>query len=757
MSETNKINTYANIKQHSNADLRLPPRQIVADSDAQTSVAAQTVINFAFKVDMSNKSGFQIHVDGKLLREGASNDYTFTNIQADNTSSQVTLTFPLLAGMNIIPQKLGVDKEISPSLANLQAELQRRKVYANYITNSTFEYSDTLGYALYNDGSAIPVNGVGGVVNANVTFAISDVNPLRGAKSALLSKDAANRQGHGVANDFQIDLADRNKALMIRFDAEGSANYQAGFAKIYVYDKLNNTLISAIPLDVPSQGQALAYFAATDSTQYRLIVHIASADATAWSLKIDDVQVGQPDLIFGYPGSDWTAYDLTISAMTTPPTKGTVVRDEARWRRVGDSMEIEYNYRQTGAGSAGSGAYIFRLPPGYEIDTAKLSLDGNIGTQAYCGSGLAANSDGPGPSIVMTYMAAFDSTGLRMFFHNEVTSANTIDAITDAVLGLSDATIRYTFFARVPIVNWDSSIQLASSTVEYAYNTATADSDDLVSFGYGPGGVAIGSYTTAERTKRIRFPNPVSQTDHVFAEVFENGNWIRLADHELNPVKQGALRYGIRVTPVAGSFTDYDVFFGGGGGEAGGSYAGAGLAWSGYTSLKWRLVKSQNALGVEADSVGSRLIGSAYLDIGTTYSTASAPLAPFAASASASPVVELNPGPGAIQTTAVTRPRFTVNGLPSGIYRVTINTTGDAGSSNASLAINDGITTSGYVGFDGSSNREVSVIGYFRYSGMGNRTFELWGANSGSTTTIYANSGVSPGWIMGFFIERVGN
>lgn len=151
----------------------------------------------------------------------------------------------------------------------------------------------------------------------------------------------------------------------------------------------------------------------------------------------------------------WTSFVLNIECATTNPTKGTIARDEAKYRRVGDSMEIEYNFRQTTGGTNGSGgAYLFRMPAGFQIDVSKLGFDDGIGTQAFVGSGVVANSDGPGPSICMCYVAAFDANTLRMFFHNEVSTTNNIEAVTDAQFPLGGTNQRYSFKATVPIVGW---------------------------------------------------------------------------------------------------------------------------------------------------------------------------------------------------------------------------------------------------------------------------------------------------------------
>lgn len=73
-----------------------------------------------------------------------------------------------------------------------------------------------------------------------------------------------------------------------------------------------------------------------------------------------------------YNSTNWTRMDpedwsipvsITIGAVTTAPTKGTIVYDRVSYRRTSTtSFEVTYNYSQSTVGTAGSGHYLFRLP-----------------------------------------------------------------------------------------------------------------------------------------------------------------------------------------------------------------------------------------------------------------------------------------------------------------------------------------------------------------------------------------------------------
>lgn len=155
----------------------------------------------------------------------------------------------------------------------------------------------------------------------------------------------------------------------------------------------------------------------------------------------------------------------------------------------------------------------------------------------------------------------------------------------------------------------------------------------------------------------------------------------------------------------------------------------------------------------EARNIGTaaqaQFIGSAYIP-GTTAcqpSRTNTALGAFTADTDCpGPTVELNPGPGTIQTTDADGPSFTVNNLGPGYYVVTMSAKiGAGGTSNIGLAINDGTTTSGTSGarYDttgGDPQFPTTVTGTFSYTTTANRTFQLYGAASGGNSISLYNT-----------------
>jgi hypothetical protein len=120
--------------------------------------------------------------------------------------------------------------------------------------------------------------------------------------------------------------------------------------------------------------------------------------------------------------TDWIEGNpITIGAVTTPPTKGTTAYDRYRYRQVGGDWEVEYEFRNTGTGSAGSGHYLISLPPGVVIDTSKVLLNTGAADdddldlqQSTIGWGNIANATDRSYS----HMVAYSSTQFRVL--NEV-------------------------------------------------------------------------------------------------------------------------------------------------------------------------------------------------------------------------------------------------------------------------------------------------------------------------------------------------
>jgi hypothetical protein len=175
--------------------------------------------------------------------------------------------------------------------------------------------------------------------------------------------------------------------------------------------------------------------------------------------ELDDVNLtgltqtnGKYDLGNGSSGGTWTTYVPTITGVTSNPTKGTVTVDQASYFVLGKMMTINYFYKQTALGAAGSGAYKFSIPAGYTVDTTKLTTyssqsagyANNIGATVV-GTALVNNGSQGLPSIAFVG----DSTNIVIGIYIAI---NDMRLISDAIIALSGATVQYSFSVTIPII-----------------------------------------------------------------------------------------------------------------------------------------------------------------------------------------------------------------------------------------------------------------------------------------------------------------
>lgn len=137
----------------------------------------------------------------------------------------------------------------------------------------------------------------------------------------------------------------------------------------------------------------------------------------------------------------------------------------------------------------------------------------------------------------------------------------------------------------------------------------------------------------------------------------------------------------------------------------------------------------------------ANLIGSAYFatTANCTFTRTNTALGAFSDADCPGPTVEVNPGPGVIQTTDANAPVVTVNNLAPGTYVAHFIGQSEIQTSaqRNSLAINDGTTTAGQVaGPAFTSGGAFHVTGVFTYSVEGNRSFQLYGSSAANAIDI---------------------
>jgi hypothetical protein len=416
----------------------------------------------------------------------------------------------------------------------------------NYLSpDSTDAESGVGSWLAYGDAAGTsPVDGTGGT--PTVTCTRSTASPLRGVGSFRLTKDAANRQGEGCSVAFTIAVADKGKPLTVSFEYSGSANFVAGSDSAtgdivaYVYDVTNSTLIQLAPYKlVGGTGNnwkfSGSFQAASNSVSYKLILHVAGTHANAYTVDYDTVSVGPTVNIVGSPITDWTSQTVpTLGGTTTPPARGTGVTESYMTRRVGDSLEFKYDYEHTGAGTVGSGSYLYSLPSGLSIDTTKLSVGSSqIKT---IGSAYVYN----GTTEYNGSLIPYSSTQLAIDIFTSAT-ASTFAGSSNASYG--GATLRIHFEGRVPIAGWGSTTTLSQDTDTRVVAFSASTPNGTPSTSYQDlsfqtidfdthGAYSSGTYTVPvagiyDVVAAADFNGSVTTGTYMYVQVLKNGSSIR--------------------------------------------------------------------------------------------------------------------------------------------------------------------------------------------------------------------------------------
>lgn len=373
----------------------------------------------------------------------------------------------------------------------------------NFIANSDRDAEISVGnWVAYADAAATsPVDMTGGSPNSTITRTTTAGAILNGVASFKLTKSSgASRQGEGVSVSFTVPPAYQGKMCQIQFPyrvTSGTVTSQDFL--VYLYDVTNSVLITPSSNDlVGTQGTMTCSFttsqpAGTPANQtYRLGIHIASATNSTVNISFDDVEVKPGIMVNTQVQTEWiSAGALTITGTTSNPTKGgTITVDKMEYRRVGNSAHIRGEYRQTAAGSAGSGDYLFAMPSGLLIDTTRTTvyttvegsgnylLNSTLGSAAF---GTTSNSRNGVGNIVPYSTTQFRIAGVMLNSGTNAGFGTFVCSAGECSLDLTN--MYYTFDFIVPIQGWGTQDAVLPSQTDYGWTTANFTTSDFTGFG----------------------------------------------------------------------------------------------------------------------------------------------------------------------------------------------------------------------------------------------------------------------------------
>ena len=345
----------------------------------------------------------------------------------------------------------------------------------NYIIDTTAEDSaNVTTWNIYDDSSAIPVDGLGGTTSITLTQNL--INPISSTGDFKLTKGAFNLQGEGISSPvFTIQRIHSAKIQQIEFNAKlDSGTYEKGDIRIYIIQDPNGTPKIIEPINVELElgvaGIVIKHIASfqTDASElnYSLAVHIASTSALAYTINFNNFKIWEPSRNIGAIITEWQSYLPTIQG------GGTLTSNNSRWRRVGDSLEISGSVI---LGTTTNTEFQLSLPSGLiisdKIGIGNITLAGEVSTDDITASQFK--------SFIL--LATSGNSYLQLGFLGDFTQNN--NALQSITSNNITSDIKISFFASVPIQGWGSSMILSTETgdgreLTAKYTTTVAGTSD---------------------------------------------------------------------------------------------------------------------------------------------------------------------------------------------------------------------------------------------------------------------------------------
>jgi len=421
------------------------------------------------------------------------------------------------------------------------------KVNKNYVTNGNAEGGVSTGWSTYADASGTsPVDCTGG--SPNSTWAASSSSAIHGSNNFLATLNTgASRQGEGVSYAFTVDSGDSPATMSIRFyykvaggtfaagnDADKSSAGDSDFT-VWIYDVTNGTLIQPYTYRLYSNSTTVSepfvsnFQTNSNSTSYRLCIHkgtSTSVSGTAITVRFDDFEISRSNIALNTPISDWVSYTPTTSWVSNATITG-------RWRRVGDSMDVQVHAAVTGTPT--SADFVPQIPSGYTIDTAKLASSGSGKSLGYA---IIQDSGTRFYTASVSHSGAAPTTSVFVI-QSESGNYGITNQGNPITFGASDSV---SVFFTVPITGWSSSVQQsdgwdARQIVGKFTTPSGSPQTSLTTVNFG-----TSSFDVTNSYSAGTFTIPTSGYYKIFTNISINGATIHLGDYlEINIRRSGSV------------------------------------------------------------------------------------------------------------------------------------------------------------------------------------------------------------------------
>lgn len=389
---------------------------------------------------------------------------------------------------------------------------------------------------------------------------------------------------------FSIDGQDLAKPLLVQFDVSGvvtADDVQVYIARYNSSNVLQERILVAGTASATSPNSAQVPTAVTTFRGFFIPSSTATdkyairwrRNANNTSMRLDTFIVGPQSLAQAAVVTAWQDFVPTISNF------GTVTNLIAKYARVGNTIFVKGSCT---AGTTVASAFSISLPSSISFDTTL-----GAGKQMVGRLEVLKSAAGPNTNAFSDYQALFldTATNASVVYAAYQNGSGVYVKNTGSGITSSGNSINFEFNA--PISQWSSgTTTLADRAVEeYAWNSDTTNTSTTSSgFSNGPDGVQFGSYSTATRTKRVRFQTSILPTDTIILETKDSANSQWMPYHQSRYIStSGTTGMGCNVV----SSTEVDVFFASAG-YASTVYSPTAAAWSGIAgsdNFKWRVRK----------------------------------------------------------------------------------------------------------------------------------------------------------------------
>jgi len=338
------------------------------------------------------------------------------------------------------------------------------------LSNGGFESGVAKWKAYCDAAGTSPVDGVGGG-GSGLTITASTTSPIAGKSSGVITKDAANRQGCGVATDFVIDSEFKAKVLQISLKyTVSSGTYADDQFKVYVYDIDNAAMIEAAPTAIKNVSGIEEFNSSFQTSltgvNYRLIIHNSTTSASSSTVKIE-ASVSSKTYSVGAFATDWVTYTPTVTGF------GTLASQQFQSRRVGDSLEVRgVLVTGTPTGSTASVTLGFNgSNNNVTADTAKIG-GGGYSNNTSIGTAWTQNNSSTYFGVEPVLVSNTIQFGIQASTANPTSTA--------AGSGMIGSAATVSFSISVPIVGWSSNVQMSTDTDTRVVATRLAGSSTTI-------------------------------------------------------------------------------------------------------------------------------------------------------------------------------------------------------------------------------------------------------------------------------------